>query len=278
MHLNCKLLGWKKFKIDIVAGSPKHFLKIKETIQKYLVYFEYDKKANGFVTSLYEYDRLEEACEKLNIDIYVTHKFEGALSRHKVESRRIKKSKKDTTFDCELWRKDKNVQPYKYQKTTINCAVEKRRLLLGDDMGVGKTPQATGIIFKSFEQYGYEKALIVCPVSLMYQWKEEIIKFTKLDPMKVHVIDQHICPTGEAEHFNGREAVCKGSKGKNIPQCVHYDECAMSRNQNLYRIQQIKKATILIINYDKLDKYQKEIIRYGYNVFIFDEAKGNKKP
>ena len=278
MHVNCELLGWKKVKLKIVAGSDKHYFKIKELLQKRLVYFEYDKKYSSFVTSLNEFYRLQDACDELNIDIRASHKFARALDRHDYELERFKKAKKNKNFQCNIWRKDKNVQPYDYQKTTINYAVEKRRILLGDDMGVGKTPQATGIICKSFETYGYEKALIVCPVSLMYQWKEEIIKFTKMDPNKIHVIDQHICPTGEAESFNGRLTVCRGSKAQGIPQCENYDECAKSRNQNVYRLHQIKYASVLIINYDKLDKYQNDIIRNEYNVFIFDEAKEIKNP
>jgi len=77
-----------------------------------------------------------------------------------------------------------------YQKDGVNW-VERLRLMylngiLADDMGLGKTLQAIVAI----AQYRMKKkalSLIVCPTSLLYNWKEE---FAKFDPeLKVLVVD-----------------------------------------------------------------------------------------
>jgi SNF2 family DNA or RNA helicase len=77
-----------------------------------------------------------------------------------------------------------------YQKDGVNW-VERLRVMylngiLADDMGLGKTLQAIVAI----AQYRMKKkalSLIVCPTSLLYNWKEE---FAKFDPeLKVLVVD-----------------------------------------------------------------------------------------
>ncbi len=64
---------------------------------------------------------------------------------------------------------------YEFQKKGIEFGVSRfGRVLLGDEMGVGKTIQALSIA------YIYKKdwpLLIVAPSSLRYTWKDEIIKW-----------------------------------------------------------------------------------------------------
>jgi non-specific serine/threonine protein kinase len=51
--------------------------------------------------------------------------------------------------------------------------------ILADDMGLGKTVQALSFIQHYYEQYDGElKALVVCPTTLIYNWENEIKKFT----------------------------------------------------------------------------------------------------
>jgi len=50
--------------------------------------------------------------------------------------------------------------------------------ILADDMGLGKTIQALSYISFLKEKLGALKALVVCPTTLMYNWQNEIIKFT----------------------------------------------------------------------------------------------------
>ena len=50
--------------------------------------------------------------------------------------------------------------------------------ILADDMGLGKTIQALSFIHYLKHKNGSLKALVVCPTTLMYNWENEIKKFT----------------------------------------------------------------------------------------------------
>ncbi len=51
--------------------------------------------------------------------------------------------------------------------------------ILADDMGLGKTVQALSFLQHFYEHYnGTLKALVVCPTTLIYNWENEIKKFT----------------------------------------------------------------------------------------------------
>ncbi|MEO6219803.1 MAG: SNF2-related protein [Ginsengibacter sp.] len=50
--------------------------------------------------------------------------------------------------------------------------------ILADDMGLGKTVQALSMLSHYAEQEGSLKALVICPTTLIYNWENEIRKFT----------------------------------------------------------------------------------------------------
>ncbi len=50
--------------------------------------------------------------------------------------------------------------------------------ILADDMGLGKTVQALSFLHHYKNQYSKIRALVVCPTSLMFNWENEIKKFT----------------------------------------------------------------------------------------------------
>lgn len=50
--------------------------------------------------------------------------------------------------------------------------------ILADDMGLGKTIQALSFLHHLKHENGVLKALVVCPTTLMYNWQNEIRKFT----------------------------------------------------------------------------------------------------
>lgn len=52
--------------------------------------------------------------------------------------------------------------------------------ILADDMGLGKTVQALAFLHYLKETNGTLKALVVCPTTLMFNWQNEIKKFTPL--------------------------------------------------------------------------------------------------
>jgi len=68
-----------------------------------------------------------------------------------------------------------------YQLEGVHWLERLRKMHLGgilaDDMGLGKTLQAIIAITQSKEESGSIPSLIVCPTSLVYNWKEEFHKF-----------------------------------------------------------------------------------------------------
>ena len=63
-----------------------------------------------------------------------------------------------------------------YQIEGVQYVLDKRRVLIGDEMGVGKTPQAIGIVLSAV-QAGVYPVLVVVPPSMRLQWKREFEKF-----------------------------------------------------------------------------------------------------
>jgi non-specific serine/threonine protein kinase len=58
--------------------------------------------------------------------------------------------------------------------------------ILADDMGLGKTIQALSFLHHLREKNGKLKALVVCPTTLMYNWENEIKKFTPTLTYYIH--------------------------------------------------------------------------------------------
>lgn len=65
------------------------------------------------------------------------------------------------------------VEPYEYQKEGILFGLE-RRLLIGDEPGLGKTLQSIGIV----DTASAYPCLVICPSSLKINWQREFEKFT----------------------------------------------------------------------------------------------------
>ncbi len=58
--------------------------------------------------------------------------------------------------------------------------------ILADDMGLGKTVQALSFLHHLRREQGRLKALVVCPTTLMYNWENEIKKFTPTLTYYIH--------------------------------------------------------------------------------------------
>lgn len=66
------------------------------------------------------------------------------------------------------------VEPYPYQKDGILFGLEKKRLIIGDEPGLGKTLQSIGIA----DCANAYPCLVICPASLKINWQREFEKFT----------------------------------------------------------------------------------------------------
>jgi hypothetical protein len=58
--------------------------------------------------------------------------------------------------------------------------------ILADDMGLGKTVQALSFLEHYRTDQGKLKALVVCPTTLIYNWENEIKKFTPVLTYRIH--------------------------------------------------------------------------------------------
>jgi SNF2 family DNA or RNA helicase len=58
--------------------------------------------------------------------------------------------------------------------------------ILADDMGLGKTVQALSMLSHYNKEEGGLKALVVCPTTLIYNWENEIRKFTPSLTWRIH--------------------------------------------------------------------------------------------
>lgn len=66
------------------------------------------------------------------------------------------------------------IEPYPYQREGICFGLDKKKLLIGDEPGLGKTLQSIGIV----DTANAYPALVICPSSLKINWQREFEKFT----------------------------------------------------------------------------------------------------
>lgn len=66
------------------------------------------------------------------------------------------------------------IQPYPYQQQGILFGLQHRRVIIGDEPGLGKTLQSIGIV-DTAKAY---PCLVICPASLKINWQREFHKFT----------------------------------------------------------------------------------------------------
>lgn len=97
----------------------------------------------------------------------------------------------EVNFDAQAIPANVQATLRKYQVEGVGWLERLRRMhlngILADDMGLGKTLQAIIAITQSKLEKNVLQSLIVCPTSLVYNWKEEFHKFNPT--LKILVID-----------------------------------------------------------------------------------------
>ena len=66
------------------------------------------------------------------------------------------------------------IEPYPYQREGICFGLDKKKILIGDEPGLGKTLQSIGIV----DTANAYPALVICPSSLKINWQREFERFT----------------------------------------------------------------------------------------------------
>lgn len=118
--------------------------------------------------------------------------------------------------------------------------------ILGDEMGLGKSLQSIALIWTLLKQgpFGFpvaEKAIIVCPASLVGNWAAEIKKWLgdeRLQPIQVQ--------SGQSKSFQGFEIIQDFVNGK------------------------VKRA--LIISYDMFRSFAEELYKCSCGILVCDEG------
>lgn len=132
------------------------------------------------------------------------------------------------------------VEPRDYQKVAAEWAWEVRKGLLGDEVGLGKTLSALA----TFSRPGHLPALIVCPLDLNIQWKEQIERC--YPSARVHIVR-----TGDLYDIAERTAKDEKRAGK-MPGKGWPD--------------------FVVLNYDKLAKWGPVLAKAGLKAVVYDEV------
>lgn len=129
------------------------------------------------------------------------------------------------------------IEPYDYQKEGIAYALQKKRCIMGDEPGLGKTAQAIGTMAAS----GAYPTLVICPASLKVNWQREFRK------------------------FGGVQAVILSNENR-----TNWEQLWMMRNMKGEPL-----VKVFITNYESLKKYFvkriKEHSRFTLRSIEFDE-------
>lgn len=129
------------------------------------------------------------------------------------------------------------INPYKYQREGIAYALQKKRCIMGDEPGLGKTAQAIGTLTAS----GAFPALVICPASLKVNWQREF------------------------KRFGGVDAIILDDKNRAIWQNV----------LRMKRLDGKPMAQVVITNYESLKKYfvsrQLRQERFTMKSIVFDD-------
>lgn len=80
------------------------------------------------------------------------------------------------------------VEPYPYQREGIRFGLEHKRIIIGDEPGLGKTLQSIGIV----DTANAYPCLVICPSSLKINWQREFGKFTDKSAL---VLDNNVRTT-----------------------------------------------------------------------------------
>ena len=129
-----------------------------------------------------------------------------------------------------------------YQKAGVAFATARRATLLGDQMGLGKTIQALGVLAVT-DQF---PAVIVCPASLKLNWRREAVKWLPYPDVAVMVLEGKPNSSGFFGRPPGRLLLIVNYDilGAWLPvldnldtQTVIYDECHYVKNRKAQRSQ-----------------------------------------
>ncbi len=126
--------------------------------------------------------------------------------------------------------------------------------ILADDMGLGKTVQ-TLAFFQHFKNLNPSaKFMVVCPTTLMYNWENEINKFT---PELTHIIHHGPKRTADPGGYNGIDIIITtyGTMRSDIKALkeIEFDYVVLDESQSIKNPQsQVAKSSLLLKSKNRL--------------------------
>lgn len=187
----------------------------------------------------------------------------------------VEKEKIDITKFIEIAEEYREPRPgktmFQHQVEGIAFALANKSVILADDMGLGKSLQATMAAYHlSLEEENNDcPILVICPATLRINWMREIFKWLGEDAGPVQVVSANKTRTFFKDETNKKEA----RNGDKFIELAH----PRGGSHKHYPKKGISKhAKWVIINYDILLKMRKEIIKWakdsGCKIMIADEA------
>lgn len=141
--------------------------------------FSWNQESKAWVFKSDVYKNVLDSFRGVYISDDVLQYLTNLENRRKEETLKAEKAK-ITEIDIDL-------PLYPYQKIGVNFAVENKRVMINDEMGLGKSLQAIG----AFHYLGFQQVLIICPNSLKSNWQREIFKWTK---RKSRIVEDRFVP------------------------------------------------------------------------------------
>ena len=149
---------------------PRHSDALKQLVNRF-----FDEA--GFWSGQRVYDELIAAIELVPEQITVMSDAMDFIDRE-IVGRDLARREKELLADLDEVRNLLKLPLYDFQATGAIFLACRMRSILGDDMGLGKSPQTLAAIELLARERGVRKILIVAPASVKYQWEGEIRKFT----------------------------------------------------------------------------------------------------
>lgn len=194
---------WFDAKVDIVFGEQKvtvaevkralankqQFVQLndgtlgilpEEWLKKYSLLFRVGEgNSNNLKLSRYHLsvvDELYENRDEEELTIQLEEKYQNLRNFNKIRE-------VEPPYDLKMILRPYQVAGYQW----LNYLREiKWGGILADDMGLGKTVQALSFLEHYLGEMGKLKALVVCPTTLIYNWENEIKKFTPKLTYRIH--------------------------------------------------------------------------------------------
>lgn len=182
---------------------------------------------------------------------------------------------------------------FNYQQTGVKWMWElhcqRAGGIIGDEMGLGKTIQVIAFLAALHYSDLYTPSIIVCPVTLLRQWKREVKKW--YPSFKAVILHDSALKGGRAKKFNKKkrgsseeEAKSTGSEKEEDDSGSESDEEAKRSTKKANRwdamIKGVRESTsgLLITTYEQLRLHREKLLDFNWGYAVLDEGHRIRNP